>query len=101
MVGNSTPATAGLLSETDSTPIVFVGVSDPVGSGFVASIARPHRNITGFTNFEPSLTGKWFEILKEVAPGIERVAVIFNPKTAPGGGSFFLSAFDPIARSLG
>ena len=101
LVGNSTPATAALLSETDSTPIVFVGVSDPVGSGFVASIARPHRNITGFTNFEPSLTGKWLEILKEVAPGIERVAAIFNPKTAPGGGSFFLSAFDPIARSLG
>ena len=54
LVGNSTPATAALLSETDSAPIVFVGVSDPVGSGFVASIARPHRNITGFTNFEPS-----------------------------------------------
>jgi putative ABC transport system substrate-binding protein len=101
LVGNSTPATAALLRETHSIPIVFVGVSDPLSSGFVASIARPGGNVTGFTNFEPSLTGKWLEILKEVAPGIARVAVIFNPKTAPGGGSFFLNAFDPIARSLG
>jgi putative ABC transport system substrate-binding protein len=101
LVGNSTPATAALLRETHYIPIVFVGVSDPLGSGFVASIARPGSNVTGFDNFEPSLTGKWLEILKEVAPSITRVAVIFNPKTAPGGGSFFLSAFDPIARSLG
>jgi putative tryptophan/tyrosine transport system substrate-binding protein len=101
LVGNSTPATAALLRETHSIPIVFVGVSDPLGSGFVASIARPGGNVTGFTNFEPSLTGKLIELLKEVAPGIARVAAIFNPKTAPGGGSFFLSAFDPVARSLG
>jgi putative ABC transport system substrate-binding protein len=101
LVGNSTPATAALLHETHSIPIVFVGVSDPLGSGFVDSIARPGGNATGFTNFEPSLTGKWLELLKEVAPGVARVAVIFNPKTAPGGGSFFLSAFDPLARSLG
>jgi putative ABC transport system substrate-binding protein len=101
LVGNSTLATAALLRETHYIPIVFVGVSDPLGSGFVASIARPGSNVTGFENFEPSLTGKWLEILKEVAPSITRVAVIFNPKTAPGGGSFFLSAFDPIARSLG
>src|SRR5499426_903053 len=68
LVGNSTPATAALLHETHSIPIVFVGVSDPLGSGFVASIARPGGNVTGFTNFEPSLTGKWIELLKEVAP---------------------------------
>jgi putative tryptophan/tyrosine transport system substrate-binding protein len=85
LVGNSTPATAALLHETHSIPIVFVGVSDPLGSGLVASIARPGGNVTGFTNFEPSLTGKWIELLKEVAPGIARVAVIFNPKTAPDG----------------
>jgi putative tryptophan/tyrosine transport system substrate-binding protein len=83
-----------------SIPIVFVGVSDPLGSGFVASIARPGGNTTGFTNFEPSLTGKWLEMLKEIAPAIVRVAVIYNPKTAPGGGSFFLSSFEPVARSL-
>jgi putative ABC transport system substrate-binding protein len=100
LVGNSTPATAALLDETHTIPVVFVGVSDPVGSGFVTSIARPGRNSTGFTNFEPSLTGKWLELLKEVAPGIARAAVIFNPKTAPGGGSFFLDPFESIARSL-
>ena len=100
LVGNSTPATAALLHETHTIPIVFVGVSDPLGSGFVASIARPGGNATGFTNFEPSLIGKWLEMLKEVAPGIVRAAVIFNPKTAPGEGSFFMGPFEPIARSL-
>src|ERR1700730_14153592 len=100
LVGNSTPATAALLRETRTIPVVFVGVSDPAGSGFVASIARPGGNTTGFTNFEPSLIGKWLEMLKEVAPGIARAAVIFNPKTAPGEGSFFMGPFEPIARSL-
>jgi hypothetical protein len=73
---------------------------DPVGSGLVASIARPGGNTTGFTNFEPSLTGKWLELLKEIAPGIVRVAVIFNPKTAPGEGPFFLGPFEAVARSF-
>jgi putative ABC transport system substrate-binding protein len=100
LVGNSTPATAALLSETRTIPIVFVGVSDPLGSGFVTSIARPGGNTTGFTNFEPSLIGKWLEMLKEIAPTIVRVAVIFNPKTAPDGGAFFLSPFERISRSL-
>src|SRR5438128_7054422 len=100
LVGNSTPATFALLRETRTIPIVFVGVSDPLGSGFVASIARPGSNTTGFTNFEPSLTGKWLELLKEIAPGIVRAAVIFNPKTAPGEGSFFMGPFESVARSL-
>jgi putative tryptophan/tyrosine transport system substrate-binding protein len=100
LVGNSTPATAALLRETRTVPIVFVGVSDPVGSRFVVSIARPGGAATGFTNFEPSLIGKWLELLKEVAPGITRAAVVFNPTTAPGGGSFFLDPFEPVARSL-
>ena len=85
---------------TRTIPVVFVGVSDPVGSGFVTSIARPGSSSTGFTNFEPSLTGKWLELLKEIAPGIARAAVIFNPKTAPGGGSFFLDPFESSAHSL-
>jgi putative tryptophan/tyrosine transport system substrate-binding protein len=100
LIGNSTPATAALLRETRTIPIVFVGVSDPVGSRFVLSIARPGGAATGFTNFEPSLIGKWLELLKEIAPGITRAAVVFNPKTAPGGGSFFLDPFEPVARSL-
>jgi putative ABC transport system substrate-binding protein len=100
LVGNSTPATAALLQETRTIPIVFVGVSDPVGSRFVASIARPGGSATGFTNFAPSMVGKWLEMLKQIAPGITRAAVIFNPKTAPGGGSFFLEPFDAAARSF-
>jgi ABC-type uncharacterized transport system substrate-binding protein len=100
LVGNSTPATAALLHETQTIPIVFVGVSDPIGSGFVASIPRPGGNCTGFTNFEPTMVGKWLQMLKEISPGIERVAVLFNPKTAPGGGSFFLGPFESVARSF-
>lgn len=100
LVGNSTPATAALLHATSTIPIVFVGVSDPVGSGFVQSISRPGGNTTGFTNFEPSLTGKWLEILKEIAPKTVRAAVIFNPETAPGGGAFFLERFEQLARSI-
>jgi putative tryptophan/tyrosine transport system substrate-binding protein len=100
LVGNSTPATAALLRETRTIPIVFVGVSDPLGSGFVATIARPGGNTTGFANFESSLIGKWLEMLKEIVPAIVRVAVIFNPNTAPDGGSFFLSPFERMAQSL-
>jgi putative ABC transport system substrate-binding protein len=100
LVGNSTPAAAALLSETRTIPIVFVGVSDPVGSHFVASFPQPGGSVTGFTNFEPSLIGKWLEILKEVAPSVTRAAVMFNPKTAPDEGAFFLDPFEPIARSL-
>jgi putative ABC transport system substrate-binding protein len=100
LVGNSTPATAALLRETRTIPIVFVGVSDPVGSHFVASIPQPGGSTTGFTNFEPSLIGKWLQILKEVVPNVTRAAVMFNPKTAPDEGAFFLDPFEPIARSL-
>jgi putative tryptophan/tyrosine transport system substrate-binding protein len=100
LVGNSTPAAAALLRETRTIPVIFVGVSDPVGSHFVASIPQPGGSITGFTNFEPSLIGKWLQILKEVAPSVTRAAVMFNPKTAPDEGAFFLDPFEPIARSL-
>jgi putative ABC transport system substrate-binding protein len=100
LVGNSTPATTALLHETGSIPIVFVGVSDPVGMRFVASIARPGGTITGFTNFAPSMIGKWLEMLKQIAPGITRAVVIFNPRTAPGGGSFFLQPFERLAPSF-
>jgi putative tryptophan/tyrosine transport system substrate-binding protein len=101
LLANSTPATAALLAETSTILIVFVAVSDPVGSGFAASIARPSGNCTGFSNFEPSQIGKWLELLKEMAPGTVRVAVLFNPDTAPDEGSFFLEPFAPLARSFG
>jgi putative ABC transport system substrate-binding protein len=100
LVGNSTPATAALLRETKTIPIVFVGVSDPVGSRFAASIARPGGSTTGFANFAPSMIGKWLEMLKQVAPSTKRAAVIFNPKTAPGGGSFFLEPLEQLAPTF-
>jgi ABC transporter substrate binding protein len=87
-------ATEGLAAFSDATktiPIVFVSVSDPVGQGFVSNLARPGGNITGFTAFEFSMGGKWIEILKEIAPKLARVAVLFNPKTAPYFASFLQS----------
>jgi putative tryptophan/tyrosine transport system substrate-binding protein len=83
---------AALSRETREIPLVFVGVTDPVGSGYVESIARPGGNITGFTFFEQSLVGKWLEILKAVAPTLARVAVIVNPDTAQAY-RFYLAQF--------
>jgi putative ABC transport system substrate-binding protein len=79
IVTRSTPVTAALLKQTRTIPIVFTVVSDPVGERFVESLAHPGGNATGFTNVESSLTGKWLELLKEVAPRVKRVAFIFNP----------------------
>ena len=79
----NTPSTAAMLRQTRSIPIVFGLVSDPVGSGFVASFSRPGGNVTGFINFEGSVGGKWLELLKETAPRTNRVAFLFNPTTAP------------------
>ena len=84
VVAESTPATAALRAETSTTPIVFLTAANPVGCGFVASLAHPGGNITGFTNFEPSMGSKWLEVLKEIAPRVARVAAIFNPRTHTG-----------------
>jgi putative ABC transport system substrate-binding protein len=97
IVGHTTPVMAALQRETKSIPIVFVVVSDPVGSGFVSSLARPGGNTTGFVNLEASMASKWIEFLKEVAPDVTRVAVIFNPDTAPH--AYYESAIIPAARS--
>jgi putative tryptophan/tyrosine transport system substrate-binding protein len=96
----ASPATAALQRETSTIPIVFSSVADPVGSGFVSSLARPGGNITGFINIEATIAGKQLELLKQVAPGLTRAALLFNPDTAPGGGSYFLGPFENAARSL-
>jgi putative ABC transport system substrate-binding protein len=79
---NSNPALAALRQETRTIPIVFLTVADPVGSGFIEHLARPAGNITGFTNFEPSIGGKWLELLKQIAPTLTRVAVVLHPETS-------------------
>ena len=99
-LANGTVATAALQRETRTIPIVFAPVSDPVGAGFVASLPRPGGNITGFINMEAGMASKWLELLTEIAPGIKRAAIMFNPDTAPGGGSYYLPAFEAAARSL-
>src|ERR1700681_3807832 len=97
---NSTPLTAILQRETQTIPIVFVAVADPVGNGFVTSLSRPGGNITGFISQEAPIAGKWLELLTEIAPGVKRAAIMFNPDAAPGGGSYFLPTFEAAARSL-
>jgi putative tryptophan/tyrosine transport system substrate-binding protein len=97
---SSTPATAALQRETRTIPIVFVVVSYPVGSGFVAGLPRPGGNITGFISYEASLAGKWLQLLTEIAPGVKRAAAIFNPDTAPVNRSYYLPSFEQTARSL-
>ncbi len=100
ILGQTTPAVMALQRATRTIPIVFVNVSDPEGSGFVQSLARPDGNITGFSNFESSMGGKWVELLKEMAPHVERVAHISNPDTSPQGRAY-LPSFENAARSLG
>ncbi|HEY4735928.1 MAG TPA: ABC transporter substrate-binding protein [Xanthobacteraceae bacterium] len=100
ILSNDTPTTATLLQQTRTVPIVFATVADPVGSGFVASFARPGGNATGFAVYEASLGGKWLELLKETVPNISRVVVIFNPATAPFAEYLFKSIND-AARSFG
>lgn len=100
ILANSTPVTAALQRETRTIPIVFAVASDPVGSGFVASLARPGGNITGFSIAEPSLPGKWMELLMEITPGLQRAAMMFNPDTAAYVSSYYLPSFEAAAQSL-
>src|SRR4051812_4025217 len=100
IVAQATPATTALLRLTHSLPVVFLAVSVPVGQGLVASISRPGGNATGFTSFEFSVGSKWFELIKELAPGIRRLAAVFNPKTAPYAPRF-IQSFDAAVRDFG
>ena len=88
ILANSTPVMAALQEQRRTLPIVFVQVTDPVGQGLVPNLARPGGNLTGFTNFEFSIGTKWLETLKEIAPRVTRVALVFNPDTAPFAGLF-------------
>jgi putative tryptophan/tyrosine transport system substrate-binding protein len=100
ILSSSTPTTALLLQQTRTIPIIFANIVDPVGSGFVLSLPRPGGNITGFLNLEASMTGKWLELLKEIAPRVVRVAIFFNPSTAPYA-EIYLNPFKAAAASLG
>jgi putative ABC transport system substrate-binding protein len=95
---DTTPATVALQRETRTIPIVFVGLADPVASGIVAALNQPGGNITGFAYLEGSIVGKWLELLSEIAPGLNRAAIMFNPETAPV--SVYMPSFETAARSL-
>ena len=97
IVGEGTPVVAALLQATHTIPIVFLNANNPIGSGFVASIARPGGNITGFVSFEPAMGGKWLETLKEIAPDVARVALIYNPQTHTGQ---HFQSIDSISEAL-
>ena len=100
ILANSTPVAAALQRETRTIPIVFVTISDPVGAGFVLSLPRPGGNMTGFLNQDPSMGGKWVQLLTEIAPGVKRVALMFNPETAGYAESTYQAPFEAAARLL-
>jgi putative ABC transport system substrate-binding protein len=100
ILSNTTPTTAALLQQTRSIAIVFATVADPVGSGFVASFPRPGGNVTGFAVSDTALGGKWLELLKEIAPRVARVAILFNPAAATYA-EFWLNSFKAAAASFG
>jgi putative tryptophan/tyrosine transport system substrate-binding protein len=91
LVANTTPSLIAMRRQTDSIPIVFIGVADPEGQGFVPNLARPGGNITGFGLEEPSMGAKWVELLKELRPSVAGSAVLFNPESAPFAHTFLAS----------
>src|SRR5260370_20443623 len=100
ILAHSTPVTAALQRESRTIPIVFAALADPIGSGFIASLPRPGGNITGVMQYEPSVTGKWLSMLKDIAPPLARVAFVINPKTAPFY-NYYQRAAEPLSQSLG
>jgi len=99
ILASATPAVAALQQATRTVPIVFALVSDPISAGFVASLAKPGGNITGFTNFDYTMAAKWLELLKEIAPNVTRVGVIRDPTVTVSIGQ--LAAVNSVARSFG
>ena len=98
ILAHTPPITVALQRESPTIPIVFVSVSDPIGSGFAASLARPGGNVTGIMQFEAGITGKWLAMLKEIAPRLARAALVGNPKTTAY--DYFLQAAEATAPSL-
>jgi putative tryptophan/tyrosine transport system substrate-binding protein len=98
ILGQSTPAVAALQLESRTIPIVFAGIADPIGSGFVMSLARPGGNLTGLLLYEEGITGKWLGMLREIAPRLERAALVANPKTTSF--DYFLRSAKALAPSL-
>jgi putative ABC transport system substrate-binding protein len=96
---HTTPVVTALQRETRAIPIVFAAIADPIGSGFIASLPHPGGNITGVMLYEPSVTGKWLSMLKEIAPQLARAAFVVNPTTAVY--NYYLRAAEPLSRSLG
>jgi putative ABC transport system substrate-binding protein len=99
IVASGTPLVLALKNEGSSIPIVFMFVSDPIGSGIVGDLAHPGGSITGFTAFEPSMAGKWLQILRELVPSVRRIGLLFNPTTAPNA-QLFIREMEPIASSM-
>ena len=99
IISRSTAATAALLYETRTRPVVFLVISDPVGDGFVVSLVRPGGHATGFTDIPASMARQWVGLLKEMAPGISRVAVMYGTGTAPGNGLYYLRSLQAEAHS--
>jgi putative ABC transport system substrate-binding protein len=95
---NGTPETIALQRETQTIPIVFASMDDPVASGIVARLDRPSGNVTGFANWEASMGGKWLELLSEIVPGLKRITIMFNPDTVPA--SAHIPSLETTARSL-
>ena len=98
IIAHTTPVTAALQQESRTIPIVFVNVSDPIGSGFVASLARPGRNLTGVLQYEAGIVGKWLAMLKEISPRLARVGLLANPKTTAY--DYFVRSAEAVAASL-
>jgi putative tryptophan/tyrosine transport system substrate-binding protein len=101
IVGTNTPVAIALRQATKSIPIVFVGVTDPIGNGLVTNYAQPEGNFTGFANFETSMGGKWIELLKEIAPRITRIGIVFNPANSSPIRSYYAPSLDATSRALG
>ena len=101
ILSSSTPTTASLLQQTQTIPIIFANIIDPVASGFVASLSRPGGNATGYIILEPSMASKWPELLKEIVPRVNRIAILYNPATTTLFAEAFLKPFKAAAASFG